>query len=290
MRAPEQTLHFEQQALQQALQAVLTPLAQLCVARGLAIQALEEQMRLAFVAAAQLAQQEAGSPPNASRLSAATGLTRREVSRLLAQGATETTPRPAPSTQVFSRWTTDPAWLDSQQQPLVLPRQGSHPSFDALAQSVTRDVHPRTLLDELCRLHLARHDAASDTVSLQQQAFVPHGDWTRMVGFLGHNVGDHLRAASANVLGQGAPHFEQAIDADELSKQSIDLLKAKIAQAWKQLLALLVPEIEFLMEADRAAQREAKQRLRIGLFSWNAPMSQLTDGTPSAAQTKSGCF
>ncbi|WP_291067363.1 DUF6502 family protein [Hydrogenophaga sp.] len=287
MHAPDHPLQTEQQALQQALQSVLTPLAQLCVARGLTIQSLEEQMRLAFVRVAHAEQCAAGRKPNTSHLSAATGLARREVARLLAHNTSELSPRPAPASQVFSRWTTDPTWCNEQQQPLVLPRQGSQPSFEALAQSVTRDVHPRTLLDELCRLHLARHDAASDTVQLQQQAFVPHGDWTRMVGFLGHNVGDHLRAASANVLGQGAPHFEQAIDADELSEQSIAALKPKIAQAWKQLLQLLVPEIEGLMKADRAAPHEARQRMRIGLYTWNTAMHEPAGHTAAAGKDHS---
>lgn len=55
MLSPDNALQAEQQALQQAVQAVLAPLAQLCVVRGLNIQAMEEQIRKAFVEAAQRA-------------------------------------------------------------------------------------------------------------------------------------------------------------------------------------------------------------------------------------------
>ena len=268
MPSPQNALQADQQALTHAVQAVLSPLAELCVARGLPIQVVEEQIRLVFVNAAQRASQDAGSPPNTSRISTATGLTRREVTRLLNQPVDEDTQRPAPAIQVFTRWLTDRRLRGPSQRPRALARQGATDSFEWLAQSVTRDVHPRTLLDELCRLGLATHDAQTDTVSLQADAFVPRQDWSRMVGFLGRNVGDHLRAATANVLGDGQQHFEQAIHADELSEASMADIRALVSEAWKQLLETLVPQIEALIDADRQAERPSHHQIRIGLFTW----------------------
>ena len=59
----------------------------------------------------------------------------------------------------------------------ALPRQGAAPSFESLAQEITRDVHPRSLLDELCRLGLATWDEAGDTVALSREAFVRLVNW-----------------------------------------------------------------------------------------------------------------
>jgi len=272
MLTPNTTLHAEQDALQLAVGAVLAPLAQLCVARGLPIQAVDMQLRQVFVQAAREAHETAGTAPNASRLSAATGLTRREVARLLEDDAKQPLRRPSPSSQVFTRWLTDPGLRDAQQRPLPLQRQGAAPSFESLAQSVTRDVHPRTLLEELCRLNLVTVDAATDTVQLLGESFVPRGDWARMVGFLGQNVGDHLRAATVNVLGDGQRHFEQAIHADELSERSIAAVKQMVSREWKQLLDSLVPQIEALIASDREAHRQMNQQIRIGFFSWTEPM------------------
>jgi hypothetical protein len=272
MLTPNTALHAEQDALLLAVGAVLAPLAQLCVSRGLPIQAVEEQIRQTFVLAARQAHEATGVAPNASRLSAATGLTRREVNRLLEEEAQKPTLRPSPSSQVFTRWLTDGSLRDAQHRPLVLPRQGEAPSFEALAHSVTRDVHPRTLLDELCRLNLVRLDTETDTVHLQSESFVPRGDWSRMLGFLGQNVGDHLRAATANVLGDGQQHFEQAIHADELSEQSIDTIRQLVSREWKDLLDNLVPRIETLITEDREASRRSNQQIRIGFFSWTESM------------------
>jgi hypothetical protein len=135
-------------------------------------------------------------------------------------------------------------------------------------------VHPRSLLEELIRLGLVAHDAASDSVRLVEDAFVPHDDRARMVGFLGHNVGDHLAASVANVLGEERKHFEQAVFADGLSEASVGAAKKLIHAQWRTLMAALVPELEALVKADEAAAahdsaHRADRRLRVGLYSFD---------------------
>ncbi|HRP29459.1 MAG TPA: DUF6502 family protein, partial [Burkholderiaceae bacterium] len=185
--------------------------------------------------------------------------------------------------EVFARWSSDPHYRDAKGRPRKLARQGPAPSFEALAQSVTRDVHPRSLLDELLRLGLAAADAADDSVALVHDAFVPRGDAARMLGFLGDNVGDHLSGAVANVLGDGRRHFEQAVFADELSAQSLEATRATISAQWHALAAALVPQLEDAIAADRAAGRAQDQRLRIGLFSYSQRMPDDSGTTPDDA-------
>jgi hypothetical protein len=260
-------------ALPQALECLMAPLARLCLARGLTFAAAAELLKRAYVDAARAAQPGAAGSRDISRVSTATGLTRREVTRITHDVTAPAAIRRSPATQVFTKWLGSPGLHDADGRPTPLKRQGSAPSFEALAQSVTRDVHPRSLLEELCRLGLARLDDTSDTVSLVRDAFVPGEDQTRMLGFLGHNVGDHLSAAVSNVLAQGEPHFEQAIFADELSAQSIPEVRALVRTQWKAMLATLVPRIEALIEEDGKTGRRADQRLRIGLYGYHAPMT-----------------
>jgi hypothetical protein len=159
---------------------------------------------------------------------------------------------------------------------MALPRHGPAPSFEALAQSVTRDVHPRSLLDELCRLGLAQIEG--DLVHVVQDSFVPRGDADRMLGFLGSNVGDHLRAAVANVLSDPPAHLEQAVFADDLSPQSVDAFRQLMRTQWKTLLAATVPALEKLIEDDRAAGRPQDQRVRVGLYTYDEPTRPVPDG------------
>lgn len=260
-------------ALQQALARLLVPLARLALARGMPFTQVEEQLKRAFVEAAQVALCE-GPPPTVSRLATATGLTRREITRLTQDTHATPVERPSLATQVFTRWRGNRLLRDSRGRSKSLPRQGQAPSFESLAQSVTRDVHPRTLLDELVRLGLARVDEKTDRVHLLDDAFVPRGDDARMLSFLGANAGDHLAAGVANVLGDERKHFEQAIFADDLSDESIDSAKKLVNAQWRGLMAAIVPELEALVEADnKAMQRDrahrADRRLRIGLFSYD---------------------
>ena len=269
----------DQTALLSAFGQLLRPLARLALSRGLPYPALDELLQAALVEEARRLHADAPAHGLVSRVSTATGLSRREAGRLLqarsADGA-EAAPPPRRwlAGEVFARWMTDPACCHGG-QPRRLPRQGAAPSFEALAQSVTRDVHPRTLLDELCRLGLAEWDAADDTVALQRNAFVPCADFTRMLALLADNVGDHLHAAVDNVLGgSGDAHFEQAVYADELSQESVRALRPVIAAQWAELFGRLVPLLERHIADDKAAARPQDQRVRIGFYSYAEPMAQ----------------
>ncbi|GAB3649822.1 DUF6502 family protein [Ramlibacter alkalitolerans] len=263
---------LEQGALLRACRAVLRPLAQLAVARGLPFTDVAEVLKQSFVEAARAAHPGVLPHRAVSRISTTTGLNRREVTRLMQRRGGEGSARTSPATQAFTRWLTDPAFTGEDGVPSPLPPQGPAPSFESLAHSVTRDVHPRTLLEELSRLGLARVDEDDGRVHLVNRAFVPRADLDRMLAFLGANVGDHLAAAVANVLSDGRRHFEQALFADELSDESLDAARGLISRQWQELLHTLAPALQALIDADKAEGRPAGQRLRIGLFAFTDAM------------------
>jgi hypothetical protein len=275
-----------QQQLAAVLQSLFAPIAQLCLAHGASIQLVEECLRLAFVREAELRLSGGQAEPGnriVSRLSASTGLTRREVTRLRALMAQ---PHPQPArgshaTQVFARWISDPQYLNKG-KPKRLPRTGAAPSFESLAQTITQDVHPRTLLEELCQLGLASLDETRDQVELKREAFVPRGDRQQMLNFLAENVGDHLRAATSNVVEPQPVHLEQAIFGEGLSQTSIDYAYTLMREEWSQLQQRMVPQLQHLVETDLAEGRQADQRLRIGLYTYSAAQSSppVEPGTP----------
>jgi Family of unknown function (DUF6502) len=258
-------------ALVQAMRQLMEPLATLAIARGVPFATLEDMLKTAFVDAASQAHPHLPEHRKVSRISTVTGLTRREVTRLTQPRAdAPPTVRRSPATRVFTQWLADPSLKTPQGEAMALPRQGPAPSFEALAHSVTRDVHPRSLLDELCRLGLAQIEG--DLVHVVQDSFVPRGDGDRMLGFLGHNVGDHLRAAVANVLSDPPTHLEQAVFADELSSESVDVFRQLMRAHWKTLLDAAVPALNRLIDDDRTAGRRQDQRVRVGLYTYDESM------------------
>lgn len=273
----------DQSSLLDTYRLLMLPLARLAVSRGLPYARLDDMLRQAMVEAAREAARETlgstGGHGEVSRISTATGLNRREVTRLLQTDQAQARPKRWPAGEVFTRWLSDPDYR-SRGRPRTLARQGPAPSFEALAQSVTRDIHPRSLLEELTRLGLARWDDAADTVQLQRDAVVPRSDFARMLAFLGDNVGDHLNAAVDNVLGDGTAHFEQAIYADELSQESVLKLRALITTHWAALFDGLVPALETLIANDKASGRRQDQRTRIGFYSYTQAMGTAAPPAP----------
>jgi hypothetical protein len=276
----------EQQALLTALRQVLEPLAELAVQRGLPYAPVEELVRRAFVGAADTAHPDLLPHRKVSRISTSTGINRREVSRLLAvirdAQAARQLPRHSVASELFAHWVSDGRYRDRHGEPRVLRRQGRAPSFESLAHAITRDVHPRSLLDELLRLKLAVHHADNDTVELVRDAFVPSEDRVRMLQFLGANVGDHLASAVTNVLTDGRRHYEQAVFADGLTEASVQEVWTQIGTLWKTLLTTLVPVLEQKVERDSQADG-ARHRLRVGLYTFDANEAA---APPSAAPRK----
>ena len=283
--SPEDALNG---AITGVLCEVLGPLARLAVARGVSHATLDELLKRTLVQAGDQLYAELPPHRRVSRITTATGIHRREVSRLidLLQGEHAAGAGPAPvershASELFTRWRTDPSYADRRGSPAELPRQGPLPSFETLAQGITRDVHPRSLLDELRRLGLAALDAERDTVRLVREAFVPQGDEARMLRVLGRNVGSHLSGAVDNLLqDSGRRHFEQALFASGLSEASMLEFRRRVSDQWQHLLGTMVPALEAMVARDalpaapsgQSTKSGPQHQLRLGLYTFEQAM------------------
>ncbi|EHR70220.1 hypothetical protein BurJ1DRAFT_1348 [Burkholderiales bacterium JOSHI_001] len=283
----------QRSALLAAVQAVLTPLAQLALARGLPFGTLEELLKQAFVDEADRAHADLLPHRRVSRVSTATGIHRREVTRLIQELREGRLGHPREKrsvpNEVVAHWLTDPRFRDRHGQPLKLPRNAppdGGPSFEELAHSVTRDVHPRSLLDELLRRNMARLDG--DVLCLQRDAILPRGDQARMLRVLGTNVGAHLHAAVDNVQSSEPRHLERALFANGLTARSLDEVRTLVEVQWQALVQSLVPAVEAMVQRDRDAA-DATHEMRLGLYHYGhapppPPMEPPPPVAPDAAR------
>ncbi len=272
--------------LKRAARELLLPLARLCVGRGLPFAQAEELFKEAYVQAAREARRAGGASAarDVSRVATATGLHRREVTRISAALEPRSVQRPAAVTQVFSRWLSDPAFRHRNGRLRRLPRQGAAPSFDSLSQSITRHVHPRAVLDELVRRGLVRLLDDGETVEALTDRIVPTDDQARLFEFLGANAGDHMAAAVDNVLHAEEAgflrHVEQAIFSNSMSLHGLQKARVLMQQQWTRMLAAVVPALEKMIEDDRTAGRSADHRIRVGLYSYGEPLRQEDEHVP----------
>lgn len=157
-----------------ALSAVLLPIARLLLRNGFGAGELTYAAKQASVEAALLEVIPIGSRVNISRLSVATGLTRKEISTLLGRGIQ---PRSAPSKsareqrawRVLRGWHTDPKYREANGRPAALLFAGKQGTFTSLVRRYGGDVTPRSVLRELERMKVVSRTAAG-TLRLHPKA------------------------------------------------------------------------------------------------------------------------
>jgi Family of unknown function (DUF6502) len=203
--------------------ALFAPIARLLVARGLPFPDLVERMKLHYV---QAALSQAGDRATDSRVSVLTGLQRRDVVRLRGQDVKDR--RPNHLARLVALWQTGVEWSE-EGQARILPRSGPAPSFEALAQTVRRDVHPRTMLDTLVAAGTAALSEDGQEVRLVQTSYQPLAGSDDQLAYLSRNLGDHAQAAAENVQGAQPAHFERAVHYSGLTEAQIDALSEQFA-------------------------------------------------------------
>ncbi|MDP3230647.1 MAG: DUF6502 family protein [Acidovorax sp.] len=241
---------------------VLRPLARLLLRNGVAYPAFAVAMKKVFLDAAHAELQASGKKPTDSAVSLMSGVHRRDVRNLgrLAEPTAADTEGETPlnmASQVVARWLSQTDCLDDEGQPCPLPRSGEGPHFDALVASVSRDVRPRAVLDELVRLGMAKED--DHHVTLLMTGFVPRQGFAEMVQLMQDNLHDHIAAASLNLQGEHN-YLEQSVFVDQLSDASAQRLHTLAAKAWRQAFKTVMTEAQARYDHD---QQHTDPNLRI---------------------------
>lgn len=250
--------------------AIVQPLAAWLVRAGVGHREFANALKPVFLAQAQAELTRLGRKPTDTTLSLLSGLHRKDVrefrgaARGIANPARESgdgSGRPSPASQVITRWLSL-GWPDS------LPIAGSEPSFEALAQRVSKDFHARALLDELCRLGVATEK--DGTVRLRRAGFVPDPRTQEARQLMAGSVADHLAAGVQNLHGDGPRRFlEQSVFADGLSDESVSQLQQLANALWADALRRVTEAAVPLCERDAGTAQP--QRFRLGMFSYSAP-------------------
>jgi len=267
-----------------ALDSVLAPLVRLLLASGLDYVRVVAELKLLFIEQARLELLRRGRADTNSAISLLSGVHRKDVrewreNRLgtrIAQGVSI-------SSQVFARWVQDPLYRDRRKRPKPLPRLGAAPSFDALARSVTQDVHPYTLLTELMRLGLVKVESrkGEDFVVPNRDGFIPPAGSRELLELFSGNLSDHASTAVSNLLG-AAPELEQSVFAEGITRESAEALSALARKLWGHARSEMIAEASRLYAADRG-RKDATHRARFGAYFWDQD-EQVDQGAADAAQ------
>lgn len=255
----------------QAVETVLRPAVRLLLRSGIDYPRLSADLKALFIEEAAAEIGRAGQSTTDSAISLLSGVHRKDVRNWRLTGRAPAPVRTvAPSARVFARWVSEAEYLAEDGRPRALPRTGPAPSFEALVRSVTQDVHPFTVLQELIRLGIASveiQDGGETVVATPD--FVPPVGSREALELLAANLADHASAAVSNVLG-GPPALEQSVFAAGITAESAQRLQVLARAAWVRVRKQMIDEASRLYEADRE-RPDARTRVRFGSYFWSGP-------------------
>ena len=264
-------------AVVSALRRLLRPIVRLLLGNAITFPYLSDLLKSIFV---ETAEKEFGlgvRPLTDSRITLLTGVHRKDVRRLRHEVLSEI---PPPSgltlgTRIIARWLGDPSYLDPTGAPRRLPRtphKGGAESFAALVEKVSKNVRPRSVLDELVRLGVVEIDA-EDRVHLVTRGFVPGNELDAKAFYFGEALHDHLAAAVDNLGGNKPAWLERSVYYDELSPAAVQQLTEKSERLSMQVLQEINRDGMALEESDPPTP-EQRMRMRLGVYFFAQPVPQ----------------
>lgn len=254
--------------LLQVLDGLLRPLVRILIARGVTAPALYRLLKRVYVDVARADFRIDDKQPTDSRISLLSGVHRRDVRAILSENEPpwEMARRhTATVATVIGQWLARPEFTDGDGHARPLLRTGEEGrDFESLVRGVSRDIRPRTVLDELQRQGLVR-ETAGGRLELLGEAVVGPGSDEHKVIFFAANVGDHLAAATENLMSDQPPFLERAVFCNRLTEHSVDRIEARARGLSQALLEDLNRESQELQASDRTSGR-ATGRYRFGVY------------------------
>jgi hypothetical protein len=228
-------------ALESAVMRLLRPLVRLLLRHAMPFASFEALARQVYVDVAMQDFALDGKKPSQSRVSILTGLTRKEVQRLV---STPHAPGATPqagynrAARVLTGWIRDPAFSSPAGDPLPLWPDGDN-GFATLVKRHSGDMPVRAVLDELLRAGAVRRrdDGRLEPVA---RAYVPQQGRQEILGILGSDVADLVATIAHNLeAGASDPRFQRKVMYHSIPVAALPVFRAQSAAQAQALLERL---------------------------------------------------
>jgi hypothetical protein len=269
------TLVRAQRVLETAIATLLRPLFRLLLRQSMSFIAFEEIAKRVFVEVAMKDFGIEGKAPSMSRAAILSGLTRKEVARLLAEPsleAQEPGERYNRAARVLTGWQRDLDFTESDGSPRWLRDEGPR-SFAELVRRYSGDVPARAVLDELLRVGaVRRHD--DGRIEPIARAYVPASSVADKLAILGADVADLISTIEHNIdHGKAEPRFQRKVMYHRIAASHLPALRRLSAV---QSQALLERLDRWLQEHDTGVPEDGPEpraaRVGLGIYYFEEPI------------------
>jgi hypothetical protein len=257
-----------QQTLSAAVLSLLKPLVRVLLRNGIAYGSFAELAKKIYVDVAFNEFAPDKKKQTISRVSALTGLTRKEAKRFHELQNPDThgsEQRYNRAIRVISGWVNDPEFHDAQGQAAELPIEGEKGSFASLARKYSGDVPTQSMLAVLSIA--SSIEKTGDRVRLIRQAYVPGDDAAEKLGILGSDTAELIATIDHNlVCDKSASRFQRKVSNSRVSAEALPAFQALSAQKAQALLEELDAWLD-RHEVDKDAQdSDQGQYVSLGIY------------------------
>jgi hypothetical protein len=190
----------QQKILFAAVRKLMRPLVRILLRNGVAYGSLADAIRKCYVDVAFEDFSPAGKKQTVSRVSALTGLTRKEVKRLHELDAADheaSQERYNRALRVISGWMNDRRFLDAKGKPVELSLDSGEKSFELLVKEYSGDIPTRAMLAMLEEAGSVKNEQGK--VKLIRHAYVPGQDDEDKIRILGADVCELISTIDHNM-------------------------------------------------------------------------------------------
>ena len=251
----------------ECLRIMLRPLAQYCIRHSIGVQEILEDLKITLLSVAQAKLEGSGDELNVSRLTAMTGVHRRDVRRICKHQDENTEPQ-SPISKIIGRWLTDPNFRRRDGRPKVLTVSEERNELAELVALVCSDLHHGTVLTELERLGAIERSPKG--IRLLRSTYVARSNTKEGYRFLAEDMRDLISAADRNLSEKlEVPNLHITTIFDKISNASIPAIRQWLLE---QGTSLHEKVRDFLAQHDcdtnkELSSKEGVSRVVLGTFS-----------------------
>jgi len=258
----------KEKLLSRALTTMLKPLVRLLIQQNITYVGLLGLLKRIFVDVAEEMFRLPNKRQTDSRISVLTGVHRGDVKRIrqeIVADPSEKEIKASISAQIMAVWLGHQAYLDDQGAPAKLYRNASDgtPCFEDLSLSVSKDKHPRSILDEWVVQGVVTI-LDNGQLQLNESGYVPAEDFEEKLFFAGKNIGSHLSVVAYNLENKLPPMFDRAIFYYGLSPESVQKIEMLSKQKMMETLTEINQLANQLQEADKL--KSEKHHFQLGAY------------------------
>ena len=219
--------------IQAFVKAMLRPIVRFCVRRSFSYTDFCKLSKELYFESGEEYIREHGEAASVSRISALTGLDRRDISRFHRDGSFYVRKDNLLS-RVMGQWEQDSRFCRGAGRPKPLTCEGTDSEFFNLVQSVSKTLNPYTILSELERVGAVAREG--DRVELASRVYVPRVDVEDGMRILGLDTQDLLGAVQENITETDkTPHLHIRTQYDNLSPQALDKIRVWFLERGEKL-------------------------------------------------------